>query len=72
LSMSQKTPLDEYYLTLNRSGRRLFLQDVPSSLWALILGRATTGNKIIGEDWLHSDVLYFFLRNKVLIDWENV
>jgi hypothetical protein len=57
---------------LNQIGRRIFLKDVPSSLWALLLGRATRCNKMIGEKWLYSDVVYFFLRNKVLIDKGNM
>ena len=71
ITNSGRTKTHEYYLDLNRGGRRI-LTDNPSSipsLWPTILERAQSRSKdryCGGPERTH-DVIYCLLRNKILL-----
>ena len=58
----------EYYLDLNRSGRRLITERILPGLWPLVLEQAW--NQIKGrKDGPErcANIFYFFLHNRILI-----
>jgi hypothetical protein len=72
LDMENRTPTLDYYLDLNRGGRRVLQQqqqvnDLPSSLWPLLLQRAQRLSYYGGPD-RSLDVLYCLLRSRILLE----
>jgi hypothetical protein len=69
LSIPNKTPMHEYYLNLNRGGRRLLREpNLPTDLWITVLVKAQTTTTYYGGPDRSADVFMYLLRNRILLE----